>query len=213
MRGRNAPLSSIKTWNSLPSNAMVFFSDGSAIPNPGPSGAGVYFTGKNPHIPCHYSSVSLGVGTNNTAEIYGIKHACSDLFSAFSEAAVPNPLPVYGFIDNKYAIEATDELIRSKTNLGVLAEARSALKDLRSLTSVTLGWIPGHSKLWGNEVADLLAKDGAQGITSRSPPSRATLRRIKGACVFDTQADADQLALSDDDSEGVIEIADDIDLE
>ena len=35
-----------KTWNAIPSRAIIFFSDGSAIPNPGPSGAGVFYTTK-----------------------------------------------------------------------------------------------------------------------------------------------------------------------
>ena len=58
--------------------------------------------------------------------------------------------------------------------------------------------LPGHSKIWGNELADFLAKEGANGITSRAPPSRARLLQIKENSVFQNRHEADS-ALNDDD--------------
>jgi len=101
----------------------------------------------------------------------------------------------------------------SKTNLNTISSGRTAYKALCERTSVTLQWVPGHSKVWGNELADLLAKDGASGITSRAPPSRTRLLHIKKNCIFQNHHEADS-ALTDDDNDEdineVIELADDL---
>ena len=46
---------------------------------------------------------------------------------------------------------------------------------LRALTTVAIHWVPGHSLIYGNEVADLLAKRGADVTTCSSMPDFPTL--------------------------------------
>ena len=140
----------------------------------------------------------------------GIAHSCETIYNTLLDAMLLNPPPVYGFIDNKYAIEATEGTINSNANIPQLTSSRSALKSLRSLTTVTLGWLPGHSKIWGNEVSDLLAKDGANGIASRRPPSSDQLIEIKNKCVFQSRQEAHDAYPEPDNDLDIIELADDI---
>jgi len=49
----------------------------------------------------------------------------------------------------------------AKTTSSLVAETKSALKRLSVFNSVRLLWVPGHSNIPGNEVADALAKQAA----------------------------------------------------
>ena len=53
---------------------------------------------------------------------------------------------------------------------------------LRALTTVAIHWVPGHSLIYGNEVADLLAKRGADGTTCSSMPDFPTLIDLRLQC-------------------------------
>jgi len=60
--------------------------------------------------------------------------------------------------DSQAALKA---LQSSKTTSSLVAETKSALKRLSIFNSVRLLWVPGHSNIPGNEVADVLAKQAA----------------------------------------------------
>ena len=55
---------------------------------------------------------------------------------------------------------------RAKSNLLLVEDLRLALISLKALTSVTIFWVPGHAGVFENEISDVLAKRGAEGITS-----------------------------------------------
>ena len=63
----------------------------------------------------------------------------------------------------------------AKSNLDAVATLKSSLLTLRALTTVAVHWVPGHSLIYGNEIADLLAKRGANGTTCSSMPDVPTL--------------------------------------
>jgi ribonuclease HI len=62
----------------------------------------------------------------------------------------------------------------AKSNLDAVTTLKSSLLTLRALTTVAIHWVPGHSLIYGNEVADLLAKRGADGTTCSSMPDFPT---------------------------------------
>lgn len=64
----------------------------------------------------------------------------------------------------------------------ITLECVKALNELGSRNSVTFGWVPGHSNIWGNEIADELARAGSKHIMYRPEPacgiSRAMRKRV-----------------------------------
>ena len=92
----------------------------------------------------------------------------------------PGPLSLNLFADNLYAINTGTGRWTAKSNLDAVASLKSSLLTLRALTTVTVHWVPGHSLIYGNEIADLLAKRGADGGTTRSSiPDVPTLNHLR----------------------------------
>jgi len=63
--------------------------------------------------------------------------------------------PVFLFVDNLYAINTGTGRWSAKANLDAVATLKSSLLTLRALTTVAVHWVPGHSLIYGNEIADL----------------------------------------------------------
>lgn len=60
--------------------------------------------------------------------------------------------------DSQAALNATSSsVIKSK----LVRECLCRLNELGTSNSVTLVWVPGHSDVYGNEIADILAKQGS----------------------------------------------------
>ena len=87
-------------------------------------------------------------------------------------------LPVQIFVDSKYAINVVEGEWKAQSNRILVTQAKMALAHLSSIIQVHLFWVPGHSGIYENEIADLLGKRGAEGITSTRPPSVATLKAL-----------------------------------
>ena len=102
----------------------------------------------------------------------------ADLLAAPS-AQIP---PVFIFVDNQFAIKAANGQSKIRANKALVAIVQHSLNVLRELTPATLVWVPGHSNIGGNDVADALAKRGAKGISSDQPPSSLTPRNHVPAC-------------------------------
>ena len=139
-----------------PPEAALYFTDGSASPNPGPSGAGV-FRPAGP-LPTLSTSVHLGHGSNNEAELYAIGSALRSILEGGGVG--------YSciFTDSDYAhgiLERNNRVTKHK-------ELAKAVKDLlhqaRGVGTVFLVWIKAHAGHEGNERADTLAKEGASGV-------------------------------------------------
>ena len=122
-------------------------------------------------VPGAFSSVCLGVATNNVAELAALQFLCEHLFELLSRISPSSRPPVFVFIDNRYAIESANSDKKCKANRRQVGLTRRAVSALRTLTDVSLRWVPAHAEVDGNEDADTLAKRGAKGTTSSDPPS------------------------------------------
>ena len=162
-----------QVYSSLPPNTCVAFTDGSSFGNPGPAGAGFTVLPSLFH-PGACSSVYLGEATNNVAELAALQFVCDSLFELFSSCAPSSRPSVCVFVDNRYATDAANNTNKCKANRKQVAETRRAVSALRTLTEVSIRWVPAHAGVGGNEVADSLAKRGAKGTTSRAPLSPPT---------------------------------------
>ena len=164
----------------LPSRSLRVFSDGSSFDSTR-AGAGYVATGpRNDLLFCH--SVFLGAASNNAAELAALTYAanhCVDLLQLLPFQSRP---PVFLFADNLYAINTGTGRWTAKSNLDAVASLKSSLLTLRALTTVAAHWVPGHSLIYGNEIADLLAKRGADGTTRSSIPDVPTLNHLRFQC-------------------------------
>jgi len=100
-----------------------------------------------------------------------LQFVCS-LFELFCSCTPSSRPPVCAFVDNRYAIDAANNTNKCKANRKQVAETRRAVSALRTLTEVSIRWVPAHAGVGGNEVADSLAKRGGKGTTSRAPLPR-----------------------------------------
>ena len=136
-----------------PPEAALYFTDGSAIPNPGPSGAGFY---RQPGPLLEKSaSVHLGHGSNNEAELYAIGMALRCILSSggvgFSCIFTDSDY-AHGILERNNCINAHERLALAVKGL---------LATVRETSTVYLLWIKAHVGLRGNELADKRAKEGS----------------------------------------------------
>ena len=136
-----------------PTEAAIYFTDGSAIPNPGPSGAGFY---RPPGpLPRWAAAVHLGFGSNNEAELYAIGMALMCIISSGGVAyscIFTDSDYAHGILERNNRIVAHEDLARS-----VLCLLSRAIET----STIYLIWIKAHAGYEGNEMADQLAKEGA----------------------------------------------------
>ena len=161
--------------NTLPKDALTYFTDGSSLGNPGPSGAGAICDYQDQRI--YSQAKALGTSTNNVAELEGLLMALTHAISWCRGHKRPSsskpPPPVHIFCDNRYALGVADGKWNAKAHRPLVTQIQSTLASLRLLTTVLLLWVPGHADVEGNEVADRLAKDAAlsthPGLTPAPP--------------------------------------------
>jgi ribonuclease HI len=116
-------------------------------------------------------------GSNNAAQLAALTYAanhCVDLLQLLPSQSRP---PVFLFADNLYAINTGTGRWSAKANLDAVATLKSSILTLRALTTVAVHWVPDHSLIYGNEIADLLA-----GTTCSSMPDVPTLIDLRLQC-------------------------------
>ena len=104
--------------------------------------------------------------TNYVAELHGIRVACTKIHADMKTIPPSERVPVYIFVDNQPAINAADGISRVRAQKRLVELVKQAVQTLRTVTSTTLLWVPGHAEIAGNDTADGLAKRGAKGNTS-----------------------------------------------
>lgn len=122
----------------------IAYTDGACSGNPGPAGAGfvVIAPGKSPQE----GFESLGIGTNNVAEITAILRAVE---------AIPRNASTVVHTDSKYAIGVLSLGWKAKANQELIAKTRAVLHGRK----VRFVYVPGHSGIPMNERADELARE------------------------------------------------------
>ncbi|XP_045198655.2 uncharacterized protein LOC123552970 [Mercenaria mercenaria] len=140
-------------------NCILAFTDGSAIGNPGPTGAGaaVYLNGYD-SIPVLLKRSVSKRGNNFSGEIVGIEIALEFL----TEVTSPTAKKIHIFTDCQAAItsvfckEVPTKMIE---NIITIKKYLANLQDRKY--EIEIRWIPGHKELTGNELADSQAKAAA----------------------------------------------------
>ena len=140
----------------IPPSCAVFYTDGSAIPNPGPAGAGaVLLVPGQP--PVHLYS-SIGPGTNNLGEAWAIGMALKHFFDsphAFTHKFIAI------LTDSELCIRAIRNGFSNNAHLNDLVQGVLALLRQHPTHYIKLIWVPGHVDVEGNIKADNLAGRGA----------------------------------------------------
>jgi len=163
----------------LDHNKVVVFTDGSALGNPGPCGAGaaifLYGMDTDP-IKLHKA-----ISTNSTSyhgELAAIKLALEYLVSTNSMKTSTNGVNI--LTDCQSALSAVCSST-SVTNHNKLVTDILDLVDFIKAKDihVSLTWVAGHAGLHGNEIADACAKLGAQEAAEMDPTCDDSLITIK----------------------------------
>ena len=166
----------------LPKNALRAFTDGSAYRDDNPrSGSGYVITSPTAG-PLHYHSSFIGIASNNVAELKALTLAVKHLTQITRQSNISPPRPVHIFLDNLYAKNIGEGRWSAKSNFKFVDELLEALNELRALTSTSLFWVPAHADIFENEIADRLAKRGANGNSSDECLPQELLDKLKIEC-------------------------------
>ena len=155
-------------FSSVPSSIMVF-TDGSKFP--GHTGAGFIVFDYDTSSPFS-SAISLNSDASVfQAELHAISSACVYLASVYDSQSL-----VTIFSDSQASLRALQAKVITSSTVLACIKALSAL--CHRVKSVSLVWVPAHVGIEGNELADGLAKEGAQSPFSGTPLPFA-LSRVK----------------------------------
>jgi len=144
---------------SLPSNAPLSFTDGSALGNPGPCGAAaVVFTEGLAGEPGIVKASCSRDGNNYLGELWGLLLA----LMTFSLETVPLPSEVHIFTDCTAAIQcAVSASVAGYYE--IVADIRNCISFLAEHQCQThIHWTPSHIDIGLNEIVDQAAKEAAE---------------------------------------------------
>jgi ribonuclease HI len=131
----------------IPPGAIVIYTDGSCIGNPGPMGLGVVIADGEER---RELKEFLGTGTNNIAELVAIERALEAIAPTDRQRAV------YLHSDSSYAIGLLSKGWKAKANAEVVARIRSLIAEFPDLHFVK---VRGHAGIPDNERCDELARE------------------------------------------------------
>lgn len=147
---RKAPSGAAPAPSERIPGAIVAYTDGACLGNPGPAGLGYVII--EPDGRRVQRGEPLGRGTNNVAELTAILRVLE------IEAGSAAPLVVY--TDSTYAIGVLTQGWKAKANVELVAEIRERL---RRFPRVELRKVAGHAGVPENELVDDLARRAAAG--------------------------------------------------
>ena len=140
---------------------VVVYTDGSSLGNPGPAGCGVLMTYKDRE---KHVSRYLGTGTNNVAELEGVRVAL--------KLMKDRTVPVDIYTDSTYVIGVLQKNWKAKENVELIESIRELLG---KFDDVKLIKVKGHAGIGPNETVDELARQAAT-----NKRSTTKTKKIKG---------------------------------
>jgi len=167
-----------------PTGDITIYTDGSAIPNPGPCGAGALF-----YLPEELKGAiperiqaSLGHGDNMAGEIWAIGMALKLVLESKVLQEPGKKWRIKILSDCSAAIGMVFQGWKAVKWIRLALQASLLLRKVRKKFMVSTEWIPSHVGIWGNEEADLLAKEAA-----RSIPDQQHLLSVRPSFAFGTK--------------------------
>lgn len=127
----------------LPKDCILIYTDGASSGNPGPAGIGALLIY---HENQKQISQSIGIATNNVAELSAIKIAISHLKR--------DDLPIRIFSDSSYAIGVLTREKTPQANRELVLEIKRLIQKFKEIKFIK---VKGHAGIKENEVADFLA--------------------------------------------------------
>ena len=176
---RSTPTAVVEMANNPPTEAIVGFSDGSAIPNPGPCGAGALLF--CPHdAGSARSALSLGEGDNNVGEIAGLHQVLRLVDEAYVRKIIIGNPPLLLFTDSLLVVGALEWGWAMKNMPRSIRPLLKSYRLRKAANPTSLYWVKGHSKIKNNDVVDVEAKTGASWSTQGGPRRTRTTWDIPG---------------------------------
>ena len=151
---------------SLDPSSVICYTDGSAMPNPGPSGAGASIFLRNPDTVIDLG-VATGLSSNNVGELVALAICLRHLIAIFATSTFTCACI---FSDSQYTIGQALSTKLPLTNKLIVNQLRADLIAARALFKVNLHWLRGHADVGGNERVDLISKSFAKSNVP-DPPS------------------------------------------
>ena len=157
------------------SSNIVAFTDGSALGNPGPTGAGavIYRNGMS-SIPTKLASGVSKLSNNVHGEIFAIKLACSNIATIIRKDQHKS---INIFSDCQAAILVISNMEKSDNYSELIRDIQTSLFELqyRYNLDIHIYWVPGHAEIQQNEMADHLAKVGARHVSISTATHSTTM--------------------------------------
>ena len=146
---------------SIPADASIFFTDGSALGNPGPCGAAAIFYQQGiKSAPVTLKQPVAKFSTSYHSELVAILLAVRFLLDS---RAYNHCKSTYILSDCQAAIASVCSTEIHKSHQTLIDEIRRAIHCIISNgLQITFKWIAGHANLVGNELADAAAKQAAE---------------------------------------------------
>ncbi len=144
----------------LAANSVVGFTDGSALGNPGPCGAGaaIYSNGLSAHPTLCHIPVSPK-STSYHGELAAI-HLCVQRL--LDSDTITLPCEIHVLTDCQAALSAVTSPSPPSIHTALINAIHHKTQALQGRgATVTITWVTGHTGLVGNELADREAKKGA----------------------------------------------------
>ena len=150
----------IEILSQIKENEVVIFTDGLALGNPGPTGAGaaVYLNGYQSSPILLKKGVSP-LSNNYTGELVGIQIAL-DFMIGLEEQI--KDTQIHFFTDCQPAIKAAFNGGIPSGKVDIILQIKESVNCLSdSGNDIIVHWVPGHRDIEGNELADCQAKEAA----------------------------------------------------
>jgi ribonuclease HI len=151
------------------------YTDGSAIPNPGPCGCGAVLIDESENVLWTLSEY-LGLGTNNVGEMTAILRGCQH----FVSLELDGDLTIYS--DSELSVNLINGI--KKTKKEHLAKILERILEVKQKRPFKIEWVKAHANVKWNEFADKLADLAVTGAKLDTVQAQATTNEVAGDKIY-----------------------------